>query len=125
LYNDLLGKQFAYHGRGPDFYDCLGLVIEIHKRNGIIIPDIQSSDNLTIIHTAIENHKDCYEFATGPGFLVVGLFQLVPKYVTHMGTFLDDYGNFIHISEGTNVTIENVNNVQWCRRIRGYIKWIN
>lgn len=125
MYDDLLGKKFAYHGRGPDEYDCLGLVIEVHRRHGIIIDDIQSSDNLEIIHTAIENHENVYETVKVPTLLTVGLFQLVPKYITHMGTFIDDYGNFIHIIENANVAIENINSVLWRNKIRGYIKWKN
>ncbi len=123
MYNHLLGKAFAYHGRGPDSYDCLGLAIEVHKLNGIIMPDIQSSENVNIIHASILEHKGLYEKVNTHGHMVIGLFQLVPRFVTHMGVFIDDYGNFIHITETTNVTIENVNSVIWSRKIRGYYKW--
>ena len=38
--NDLLGKPYKVHGRGPDSYDCYGLVIEVERRLGRIIPDL-------------------------------------------------------------------------------------
>ena len=38
--NDLLGKPYKVHGRGPDSYDCYGLVIEVEKRLGRELPDL-------------------------------------------------------------------------------------
>jgi probable lipoprotein NlpC len=38
-YSDLIGKPFADLGRGPEAYDCWGLVIEIGRRLGIAVPD--------------------------------------------------------------------------------------
>ena len=41
-YGDLIGVPFEYGGRGPDTYDCYGLVMECNRRAGIIIPDQRS-----------------------------------------------------------------------------------
>ena len=38
--NDLLGKPYKAHGRGPDRFDCYGLVIEVEKRLGRKMPDL-------------------------------------------------------------------------------------
>ena len=38
--NDLLGKPYKAHARGPDAYDCYGLVIEVEKRLGHTMPDL-------------------------------------------------------------------------------------
>lgn len=39
-YHDLLGKPFEYDGRGPDSYDCWGLMAECFRRHqGIELPD--------------------------------------------------------------------------------------
>ena len=38
--NDLLGKPYKTHGRGPDGYDCYGLVIEVERRLGRELPDL-------------------------------------------------------------------------------------
>ena len=40
LWLDLVGKPVVFHGRGPDTYDCYGLVLEIYKRRGIVMPDL-------------------------------------------------------------------------------------
>ena len=38
LYGDLIGKRFEFNGRDPH-YDCVGLMIEIHRRLGNEIAD--------------------------------------------------------------------------------------
>ena len=38
--DDLLGKPYEEHGRGPDAYDCYGLVIEVERRLGKALPDV-------------------------------------------------------------------------------------
>lgn len=47
-YLDLIGVPFAYGGRGPDTYDCYGLLMELHRRQGLVIPNYQSSSNTSI-----------------------------------------------------------------------------
>lgn len=37
-YRDLLGKPFAWGARGPDSFDCLGVVYEVLSRAGIAVP---------------------------------------------------------------------------------------
>ena len=41
--SDLIGKPYKSHGRGPEFYDCYGLDIEVAKRLGHIVPDLFKS----------------------------------------------------------------------------------
>ena len=38
-YDDLLKAHYAPHGRGPDEYDCWGIVLECLKRDGKKIKD--------------------------------------------------------------------------------------
>lgn len=58
-YSDLIGIPFEYGGRGPDSYDCYGLLMELHKRQGKIVPDYRStSDSQVVAETmraSIEN----------------------------------------------------------------------
>lgn len=39
-FNDILGKPYKAHGRGPESFDCYGLVIEVAKRLGHTMPDL-------------------------------------------------------------------------------------
>lgn len=40
--SDLVGKPFAEFGRGPEAFDCYGLVIEVSRRLGRPFPDYGS-----------------------------------------------------------------------------------
>ena len=39
--NDLIGKPYKENGRGPDGYDCYGLILTVCHRLGIDLPDRQ------------------------------------------------------------------------------------
>lgn len=42
-FSDLIGVEFAYGGRGPELYDCWGLVRECHRRfHDVELPDYPS-----------------------------------------------------------------------------------
>ena len=38
--DDLLGKPYKEGARGPDYYNCYGLAIEVAKRMGHTVPDM-------------------------------------------------------------------------------------
>jgi hypothetical protein len=40
--NDLIGKPFRYGAKGPDFYSCYGILMEVYKRFGIAIPEVDT-----------------------------------------------------------------------------------
>ena len=42
--SDLIGKPYIPHGRGKDGYDCYGLTVEVLKRMGLSLRDIESSE---------------------------------------------------------------------------------
>ena len=39
---DLIGVPYVLGARGPDSYDCYGLMMELHRRQGIEIKDYKS-----------------------------------------------------------------------------------
>lgn len=126
MYDDLIGKQFEYHGRGPDKYDCLGLTIEVLRRNGIEFQDFQNyAGNLKSVGKLVHNTEldNSYRRLDKPEVLCVVTFQLVPRFVTHIGVVIDKYGNFIHVLSGTWVTIENINSLIWKNKVEGFYKW--
>lgn len=126
MYNDLIGKKFAYHGRGPDEYDCLGLVIEVLRRNGIKFPDFQEyKGELSSVGHLVHAKTTLYDakkLAHSEPLAIV-TFQLVPRYVTHIGVIIDKYGAFIHVLDGTHVTIENINGLVWKNKVEGFYRW--
>lgn len=48
MIQDLIGKKYLRNGRGPDAYDCYGLVIEIARRMGKTVKDMASCDRTEI-----------------------------------------------------------------------------
>lgn len=56
-YIDLIGKPFRYGARGPDEYDCYGLVTECFSRMGKEIPDYKSPTVLKEIAELVASEK--------------------------------------------------------------------
>lgn len=113
--SDLIGVPFDYGGRGPDHYDCYGLLMELYKRIGIEIPDYgSSSQGAVIIAMMLGRLNDWREVETKPGCTL--LIKLPMS--MHVG-FLLPYNKFIHTTKMTGgVTIEYLRN--WNRKILGY-----
>lgn len=61
-FRDLIGVKFEYGGRGPDSYDCWGLVRECHHRHhGVLLPDCGSTDSLLLNSQAVDQHISEWE----------------------------------------------------------------
>lgn len=104
-YDDLIGVPFEYGGRGPDKFDCYGLVKELLSREGQEIPDyISPSDGakiMAIFHSEIRLWQEC---ELKPGAVL--LFR-VPGNL-HVGVYLGD-DKFIHTWEASNgVVVERL-----------------
>lgn len=122
-YSDLLGKPFAYHGRGPDAYDCWGLVREICRRGGVSLPDHVSSAVPAEQGRGIkEDAAKYYRAVDAPEPLDVVLFQILPGYVTHCGVYVGE-GRFVHIMSKISVAREELNSPMWIDKIRGFYRF--
>jgi len=121
--DDLLGKQFEYGGRGPERYDCYGLVCEVYRRYGIELPDITSTDDKpTIAKMIAEGEVFCVKLAK-PEIPCIVTFSVIPRITTHIGVVIDN-DRFIHIMQKTSVSIERLSAPDWSRRISGLFRWI-
>ncbi|WP_298434601.1 NlpC/P60 family protein [Geobacter sp.] len=119
---DLLGRPFAYGGRGPDAYDCYGLAMEVCRRAGIDLPEWRSVCEPVLIQDGFEAGKEFFEELAGPQPFCIVLLMVRPPYVSHCGVMLDG-GRFIHIMERTRVTIERIDGLAWRRRVRGFYRF--
>jgi cell wall-associated NlpC family hydrolase len=117
---ELVGVPFAYGGRGPDSYDCYGLVLECARRDGITLPDFGFADNQARISAMMgATLPQWHETAAAPG--VVALLR-VGRWVSHVGYLLDE-NRMIHTwSESGGVTIERLD--IWKHRIVGLYKHV-
>lgn len=119
----LLGKPFKWQGRGPDGYDCYGLVVEIYRRRGIEVLDWESPDEefnsaaLNFWGSEVLNHSNWFETEKGPD---VAVLFAAPGDMPHCGYMLD-YNRFIHCSSTTGrVCIERLSDPRWAGRIKGF-----
>ncbi len=120
-YLDLLGKEFRYGARGPEAYDCYGLMIETRRRTGRFIPEeYPSTDISEAMHDSIEDAKAYYFELPGPQPFCLVTFKLHPQYTTHIGMVLSDAKRFIHILPKMRVGIERLDSPVWRHRITGF-----
>ena len=96
LWLDLIGLPFKHRGRGPDAYDCYGLVLEIHERQGIILFDTGYPDSQRDQARLVSGHLHRWR-KIEPQSGAVLLFRqgLIGN---HVGVQIDDE-RFIHATE--------------------------
>ena len=121
-YVDLLDKEFAYGGRGPEFYDCYGLIMELHKRIGIELPEYKSEKEPNLIQLRIIEGRKLFKQLEKPEPHSVVTFFIKPYITSHLGFMLDER-RFIHIMIKSRVTVEKIDSDIWKDRITGYFKW--
>lgn len=116
---DLIGTPYVPNGRGPGGYDCLGLAIELQRRQGRAVPDF--------ISTQSELHRQL----AGGGFLCgctrltdaqagcVALFRMgVNEH--HLGTMIDPFRMMHTQAQTGGAVIETILGPLWARRLIGY-----
>lgn len=101
---DLLGKPYKAHGRGPNGFDCYGLVIEVEKRLGHSMPDLyrklSETDNWeTDIHNvSFTSGMTGMKKTDTPLFGDVVLFFDNKGRIHHSGVYLKN-DDFIHCNK--------------------------
>ena len=118
-YADLIGVPFEYGGRGPEAYDCYGLVKKLHHDDGIILPDYKSpTEGASITALMMSETRLWEECPIAPGRTL--LFR-VPGNL-HVG-YLISSDRFIHTWERSGgVTIERFSD--WKSRLMGCYKYV-
>ena len=105
-YIDLIGGSFERGARGPDVWDCYGLVREMNARAGIEIPDFLDPGSLEKIEHLIErNSKSWTKVPFGTvGSTVTMRLHGIGSHVVYM--IKPD--KFIHAIEGSGVVVERI-----------------
>lgn len=126
--SDLIGKPFADNGRGPEAYDCYGLVIEVMRRIGVVLPDYNllcGGHDPAHIAASVEAASADWEKIEGPeiGSLVTIAYPF-PGTISHVGVVIGT-DLFIHTRKATGgVSIDRLSSVAWSKRIRGFYRYI-
>lgn len=120
MFADLIGTPFKYGGRGNGAYDCYGLVMELHKRKGITLPDYLSPTDKGIIASMMASQITLWEKVDQPRPGDVILFR-IGRFNCHVGVLISDF-EFIHTYEASGgVCTEYLSS--WDRRIEGYYRY--
>ncbi len=116
-YADLIGKPFEYYARGPEKFDCYGLLKELKRREGIIIRDQESHSDLDQIELmmsgALCHWKECER---RPGAVV---HFIIKGRKSHVGYLLTPR-LFIHTWENSGGVLAEPYDISWKRRTAGF-----
>jgi cell wall-associated NlpC family hydrolase len=123
LATDLLGVPFVDGRRGPDGYDCWGLVREVFRRYGVELPDYKlccrDSEGFNGLYAAELSRWTRREAPDIPIPAVVAIRFNHPVFVNHVGVYIGD-SKFLHTREKTGVVIERTDAPYWRRIIEGF-----
>jgi len=124
-YKDLLGKPFVDFGRGPNGFDCWGLVIEVGKSFGIEYPDYgqvhrAEVDRIDGIFNSEEGRSYTRVSSPMAGDLVV--FRKIGK-DHHFGIMVSSH-EFLHVqADGMGVSGASIHHPIYSRLIEGFYRW--
>jgi cell wall-associated NlpC family hydrolase len=118
MWIDLLGKPFADSGRGPDVYDCVGLMIAIERRLGRDIPDWGS--HVRLLAGALSRWEKITPGTEQPGDGILFRSSDPPW---HIGVVYGQ-GYMLHASPDAGEVVRvRYNLPPWQGRIEGIYRW--
>jgi cell wall-associated NlpC family hydrolase len=125
-YDDLIGKPFKYGGRGPDEYDCYGLMMEVFRRMGVKLPDYFSTDQddanaVQITDGVAQDWQRIAEPEVGCG-VTLRLSCDHPTLTTHVGVVVDA-DLFLHTRAKVGVVAERLSHPVWQRKVTGFFRF--
>lgn len=115
-----IGLPFEPLGRGPDSYDCWGLVRHFYQEEfEISLPDLNGYETVKqhrAISGLVEFEKPRWKPAEAE-FGNVIVFNMAGRPV-HVGIAIDNL-NMLHIQKGKNSCLERFRSRKWNNRIEG------
>ncbi|WP_162136978.1 C40 family peptidase [Magnetospirillum molischianum] len=116
----MIGIAFRYGGRGPEDYDCWGLLMELCRRDNKVIPDFRSTSNIAkIARIMATNRHQWRQIELRPG---CGLWFRVRGFASHVGYYLGN-DKFVHTwEESGGVVVERLS--QWEHRLIGAFEYV-
>ena len=120
LWSDLVGIPYEFRGRGPNSYDCYGLVLTISNRRGIIIPDVIYSTDEAERFRLIAIAEGWQKTDCKPGAIAV--FRNHTGATAHCGVMIDD-DCFIHSSEDHGQVVLSKLSYLFGKRLVGFYEY--
>lgn len=116
----LIGAPFEFGGRGPDKFDCYGLVRYLYQtEHGVLIPDYTSPTDAPRINALFAGNINLWEETEcAPGTVVL----IRARIFNHVG-YVVDHRHFMHTwRDSGGVVMERLD--QWKNRIVGFYKYV-
>ena len=115
---DLIGVPYKIHGRSKEEgFDCFGIDIEVYKRNGKYLPDVNYEHPEEYENVFLEEQgKVRYEKVDNAVELCIIVFRVRGE-PRHTGVYLGN-GLFIHSTKDKGVIVEPLH--RWENRVEGY-----
>lgn len=114
MVDDLIGVKFAKRGRDvTSGLDCWGLVMEVHRRYGIVMPDLYNG-------LYIGKWEEILE-PTNKDVPLVVLMKIHPILTIHAGVYIGN-NRIIHTMESTGVIISKASVLK--TQIVGYYHYV-
>lgn len=126
-YSDLLDKPFRLGSRGPDYYDCWGLCLEIGRRVSLTFPPSLTPDDTEQQNDVIRDKQDndFEKIETPEPFCIVTFCMRSSKFVDHCGIVLDDCVHFLHTLRNHKVVRVRLDHKTLSKRIHGFYRLKN
>lgn len=122
LLGSMVGKKYVENGRGPDEYDCYGLVLRLGELYGVELPELSYTMDYVDRDTVANANRSQFIRVELPEFGDIIALR-VGKFVTHVG-WMVDRTRFIHTTKATGAVITRVDSIKYINRIEGYYRWI-
>jgi cell wall-associated NlpC family hydrolase len=119
--DNLIGVPFEWGGRGPDKFDCYGLVMHLYREaHGVELPDYMSPSNSTTAAIMMAKEMSLWKSVDQQVNSVVLI--RVNSMAAHVGFVLNS-SKFTHTWEKSGgVVVERLST--WQRRIIGYYEYV-
>lgn len=119
-WSDLIGVPFELGARGPNSYDCYGLLSEVYKRLGVAIPDLKSPKSGVLITALATSEAARVWVEVEPKPHVTALIRTPSS--LHVGLLLP-HDRIIHTWHNSGgVVVERMHD--WRRRVIGYYEYV-
>lgn len=122
-----LGLPFRDGGRGPDAYDCWGLVKAVYRDFGLEVKDyiVSCWDTLAISDAMTDRSSGCWvkiDEPMPPCVVTMRIDVRHPGLVNHVGIYIG-CGRYLQALEKTGVVITRLDDIKFKRCIEGFYRW--
>jgi cell wall-associated NlpC family hydrolase len=119
---EFVGKPFLKYGRGPDGYDCWGIVLAISKLLGMRLPDYKDISHAEYerVWNVVHTHLPEFDVVDNPNIGDIVLFKNISGQA-HFGIMISKY-MFINCNEEFGVHISSRNGFSE-HLIKGFYRW--